>query len=117
MATELRVPGKLWTVNAERRMHWAKRSRLTRDMRTAGWAMALAYKVPRLQKAQVTVIPHQSKRGPVADSHAFYPAVKACIDGLVDAKVIPNDTQEHLELIVKANVRDDWEGLEVVICG
>lgn len=116
-ATTLRVPGKLWTVNAERRMHWSRRARLTKEMREAGWGIALAYKAPRLSKALVTVTPHQSKRGPLADSHAFYPAVKACVDGLVDARVIPNDTQDCLELVVKPNVRDEWEGLEVEIRG
>ncbi len=114
---ELRVPGKLWTINSERRMHWAKRATLTKNMRMAGWAMALAYQIPRYETAHLVVTPHQSKRGPIADSHAFYPAVKAMVDGLVDAKIVPNDTQEYVKLDVRPNVRDGWEGLEVEIHG
>ena len=64
---ELRVPGKLWTVNSERRMHWAKRATLTKDMRMAGWAMALAYQVPRYETAHL--LHHPDPEGPLNWMH------------------------------------------------
>jgi hypothetical protein len=58
-------------------------------------------------------------RHPVADTGACYPAVKAAIDGLVDAGVLPGDTGTHVPSITfLAPIRvgkDQQESLTLVV--
>lgn len=58
-------------------------------------------------------------RAPIADTGACFPAVKAAIDGLVDAGVLPGDTGLHLSSITfLAPVRvgkDQVETLTLVV--
>src|SRR6185437_12739208 len=70
--------------------------RLTKDLReTAGWAARVA-KVPPLQRAHVRA-EYQPPDNRRRDPANFYPSFKACIDGLVDVKVLPDDDAAHLD--------------------
>ena len=96
----LLFPCTLWTVNAERRMHWGKRAGLVRPMREAARVEALKAQIPRLQRLGVTATPRQA-RGRLADVAGPYPAVKAAVDGLVDAGILPDDSPEFLASLVQ----------------
>jgi hypothetical protein len=85
-----------WTANAERRWHHHKRAQVVRDAR-ARWAWhALAAGIPRLDRIQIDARPMAKDRRWRPDVAACYPAVKAAIDGLVDARVIPDDDDRHV---------------------
>ena len=85
-----------WTANAERRWHYHKRAQMVRDAR-ARWAWhALAARVPRLDRIRVEAQPMSKDRRWRPDVAACYPSVKAAIDGLVDARVIPDDDDRHV---------------------
>ena len=92
------APGKMLTINAERRMHWAKRSAIVVSWRRAGWIEALAAKVPSFDTAEIDAYPAQSA-GVLADPGAHAPVVKALVDGLVDAKVLPDDSPSYLRAL------------------
>ena len=80
-----------WTANAERRWHHYKRAQVVRDAR-ARWAWhALAARIPRLERVTIEARPLSKDRRWRPDVAACYPAVKAAIDGLVDARVIEDD--------------------------
>jgi NAD(P)-dependent dehydrogenase (short-subunit alcohol dehydrogenase family) len=77
-----------WTLNAERRDHWTQTRAQTAEWReTFGW---LAIKGRhRFTSCHVVVVTRM--RAPVQDTGNAYGAAKAAIDGLVDAKVLPDD--------------------------
>jgi hypothetical protein len=87
-----------WTMNRERRgdQHWSQTRLRTAEWRKAFWALGIQQR-RRFERASITV--EVFMRAPVADTGACYPAVKAAIDGLVDAGVLPGDTGQHLPSI------------------
>lgn len=64
------------------------------EWRTSFWALAKEAKVPPLTTVEIVVQCGMSGR--VQDIGNCYVSVKAAIDGLVQAKVIPDDVGEHL---------------------
>jgi hypothetical protein len=52
--------------------------------------------VPALDPMAVTAIPVLANGRSRPDTGARFPAIKATVDGLVDAGVIPNDTPDHV---------------------
>lgn len=86
-----------WTLNAERRLDFHVHGRMTSEWRTAfGW-LARQQKIPRLGRVAISANP--SMRPPLADTGNCYGAVKAAIDGLVDAGVLRGDGPEIVALI------------------
>lgn len=88
------------TVNRLVNMHrqqWAKRTRAER----VAWALlAEHHDVPAMQRADIVATPlHRDRRSP-QDPAACAPAVKAAIDGLVDAGVLPDDTGDHVASVL-----------------
>lgn len=91
----IELPAGLTLLNANERMHWAPKSAITREIRRTAWALAKQAGVPALKRAHVDVEyrpPDRRRR----DVHNLYPSAKACVDGLVDAGVLPDDNDEHL---------------------
>jgi crossover junction endodeoxyribonuclease RusA len=87
-----------WTTNAERRGSRFERAANVRLWREAVWGLALEAKVGRHQRVRLTVaLRLRGKRS--MDIDACAPSLKAAIDGLVDARVIPDDGQGHIEAI------------------
>jgi crossover junction endodeoxyribonuclease RusA len=91
------APARMLTMNAERTIHWAARAAIVKLWRTAGWAEALAAHLPRLQTAEIDAYP--SQKGVLADVGAHAPVVKALVDGLVDAHVLPDDSPAYLRAL------------------
>lgn len=90
-----------WTTNAERTWNPYARSRTVREWREAFCVLALEAKLPRPLTAPVVVtcmpVLRDHRR---QDVGACYPAVKAAIDGLVDAGVLVEDNPDHVASIV-----------------
>jgi crossover junction endodeoxyribonuclease RusA len=98
----LKYEARPWTVNSERaggaRGIGGPRARadLTREWRTAFWALCLEQKIPPLQHVHIEALQVcRDKRMP--DIGACYPAAKAAIDGLVDAGVIVDDNGQWVQ--------------------
>jgi hypothetical protein len=73
------VDGRPWTLNDERR---AVRLR---------WTDVVRRRAPGLRMNKVHIVCDFKMRHPLPDAGNNYPAVKAAIDGLVDARLIPHD--------------------------
>lgn len=86
------------TLNAERRGNRHQRADVVRTWRHAFWALAIQSKVGRLERITITVDVYLKGRRAI-DIDACTPALKAAIDGLVDARVIPDDGHGHIESI------------------
>ena len=80
-------------LTANQRLHHHARAELTRNwrLRTA----ILARRLPNLPHAHVTYWIHATtnRRRDVAN---YYPTVKACLDGIVDAGVLVDDSDRYV---------------------
>lgn len=98
MTWTLTYHARPWTTNAERRGNHFQRAVNVRTWREAFWALAHEAKVGRHQRIKLTVALQLRGRRSM-DIDACAPATKAAIDGLVDARVIPDDGHGHIESI------------------
>ena len=80
-----------WTTNSERTWHFQKRAARVRETRERFFWLAKEAKIPQLPKIDVAAVPLVKNRRSMQDVGACFPTVKAAIDGLVDAGVIPDD--------------------------
>lgn len=87
---------KPWTANAERTFHYHKRAKLVRECRERFHWLAIAAQIPPLDQISVEVWPLSASKRTRQDVAAVFPTVKAAIDGIVDAGVIPDDSAKHL---------------------
>ncbi|MFI2620454.1 hypothetical protein [Streptomyces sp. NPDC018584] len=92
----LELPAETTLINANDRMHPAKRARFVKVIRQAAWAMARHHKMPALQRAHIFYVIHPDTRGRRRDPGNWSPSAKAAVDGLVDAGVLPDDNHHHL---------------------
>jgi hypothetical protein len=84
------------TVNKARRLSPFEWASYIRHERSAWRLLTLRAKVPHVDRARVLVTPlHRDARSP-QDVAACAPAVKAAIDGIVDAGVLDDDDAGHL---------------------
>ena len=93
----LYLPSGLELLNAnDRDGHWARRKRITRILReTTGWVARIEH-VPPLERAHVLAVyepPDLRRRDPAN----LQPSFKACVDGLVDVGVLPDDAAAYLD--------------------
>lgn len=99
MSWVLEYQARPLTLNAERAGHWRAHRAATAEWREAFAWLARAQHLPRLCRIQVTATPVLAdRRG--QDVGACFPSVKAAIDGLVDAGVVPDDTPAHVARLI-----------------
>ena len=78
-------------INANTREHWAVKAAKVRNWRAAAAHHAMAALVPPMTRLEVVAQPRwASKRR--HDNGNIAPTVKACVDGLVDAGVLVDDS-------------------------
>lgn len=107
---------KPWTANAERRWHYHKRAQMVSSTRERFFYLAKQAGIPQLEACTITAVPAARNRRSLPDVAACYPTVKAAIDGIVDAGVIPDDDPEHLQaLTFLPTMIDGWDGLRIHI--
>jgi len=83
-------------ISLNQRAHWANVHRQTQALRGRGMVAAQAVHGPHLRKAALTVsviYPRTTRR---RDVHNLMGTVKPLLDGMVDARVIPDDNDDHL---------------------
>jgi len=94
---EVEAPdGRIWGAN-DGRPHWAETARRRREWRYLGWVHARHARLPRMGAAELHVTVHL-RNWRRADAHNYPggPTLKGLIDGLVDAKVVPDDCEPYL---------------------
>ena len=91
----LELPPGLELLSLNKRYHWAARARLNAAWKKAAWVTALQDKVPHLDRVTITAEyqpPDLRRRDP--DNASL--ALKACIDGLVAARVLDGDDSRYV---------------------
>lgn len=92
----IELPAGMELLNANQRHSWRHKARVTKVLReTAGWAARIA-KVPRLERVRIAVEYQPPKLSRSRDGGNWAPSGKACIDGLRDAGVLPEDHSLHV---------------------
>lgn len=94
----LEYPKRPWTTNYERSKNRWVRANLTKEWRGAFCLLAKQQRIPKLKAIEIDVEVYQ-KGGVLQDVASCNPAVKAAVDGLVDAGVIDDDSPEFLKSI------------------
>jgi len=90
------LPAGLKVLSLNDRIHWGERDRRNRSIKKAAWAMAINQHVPHLDRARI-VVEYQPRPGVQApDPDNIAPSGKAAIDGLVAARVLPEDNPAHV---------------------
>ena len=105
-----------WTTNAERAGNRWERATLTKEWRLGFQLLAKYEKIPPMAWISVTVEPHQ-KGGRLQDVGACNPSVKAAIDGIVDAGVLPDDSSQYVKSLIFLPPRNDKNSLVLYIRG
>lgn len=86
-------------MNAYRKLHYHDRRKYDAGVRDAfGW-LARQAAIPALEAVIVTAVPVLRTARSMPDVGACFPAVKAGIDGLVDAGVVPDDKPAYLRAL------------------
>jgi hypothetical protein len=113
MTQVLLLDGRAPTVNqVYGKLHRYTRSLLVQQWRNKAAEGASAW--PSYRQVRIEALCHQQDRRWTADVGACMPAVKACVDGFVDAGVLADDGPDIVtELRFLAPVVDGWDGLEV----
>ena len=112
----LELNQKPWTTNTERSTNRYKIGGFTSQWRGAFAWLAKSQKIPPMKWIEVTAEPHQ-KFGRLQDIGACNPAVKAAIDGLVDAGVLPDDSSEYMQRLTFLPPQRDKDSLVLIIRG
>jgi hypothetical protein len=105
---ELRYEGQPWTLNEERGRggkkggrssgHWSSYAADKAQWRRDFMILAKQAKIPPCHAIHVMVYQFCADNR-MPDPGNIFPAIKAAIDGLVDAKVIPKDTRQYVKFI------------------
>lgn len=105
-------PKRGWSLNAERTWHYHKRNNEVRKWREFFKEEALTQRIPRLKLISIEVFSTFGTRA-LQDPGNNMPAVKAAVDGLTDAGIIPDDIPEHV-LYIKFNAPTYQKGYDSV---
>lgn len=106
------LPLGLPLINANDREHWTKRANATATIRSITRGQAKG--IPRLKQAKIRAIyrtPDNRRR----DIGNWFPALKAAIDGLVDASVLRDDSDKYLVSIEMIHERNAVRGGQLVL--
>lgn len=90
------------TNNAMIRKHWSQRNGVTQEIKDAFWGLALEHgnRAPRFPGRVLITVVMTGQRKPLPDTEASGLAAKAAIDGIVKARVIPNDTPQYVGAVL-----------------
>lgn len=89
----INLPWKSPPLSLNQRMHWAVKSRLTKEVRLI--AKVKARGIPDLERCSVELVWFVADRRR-RDTDNPVLTLKALCDGLVDAEVVPDDTPEFM---------------------
>lgn len=103
------------SLNQERSAHFAARIKDTKWWREGFADAAIMARIPRLEACNIVVEPVLENRR-WQDTGACFPSAKAAIDGLIDARVIDDDTPDIVPSITfKRPILGPEPGLRLTI--
>ena len=108
--------GRPMSLNQERTMNFYTVGKVTKTWREAAYWLAKEAKIPRLNRARFVAIPLHATAASPQDAGNCLPAVKAMIDGLVQAQILEDDGPAFVTSIeLRAPIVCGEDGLELVV--
>lgn len=98
MMWEIDLPYKRPPLSLNDRMHWAQKNRITKELRML--AKVKARGIPDLETCHVELVWYVNDKRR-RDTINPMLTLKALVDGLVDAEVIPDDSHEYVQTQVR----------------
>jgi crossover junction endodeoxyribonuclease RusA len=92
----LEMPAGMKLLNANQRPHWAAKGRIVAALRLAAFACAKNAHIPPLKQVRIVVEYQPPRKIRKRDGGNWAPTGKALIDGIRDAKIIPDDDSGHV---------------------
>ncbi|HAP90834.1 MAG TPA: hypothetical protein DCR15_14380 [Arthrobacter bacterium] len=94
MTTTITIPAPCAWLNSNDRRHRMAEAKLVKEWRESAWA-ACQNHGPLNWPVTITAHVWKPKNGRY-DPGNLYPTAKACVDGLVDAGLLPDDDHKHV---------------------
>lgn len=113
----LEFDSRPWTTNSERRGNRWVRASLTKEWRTAFHWLCAEQRMPPLAWCHITAEPWLASRRGMQDTGACSPAVKAAIDGLVDAGLLQDDSPKFVRQLTFVAPQIGRDALVLIIEG
>jgi crossover junction endodeoxyribonuclease RusA len=92
----IEMPAGMKLLNANQRPHWAAKGRIVAALRLAGFACAKNAHIPPLSLVRIVVEYQPPRKIRTRDGGNWAPTGKALIDGIRDAKILPDDDSSHV---------------------
>jgi crossover junction endodeoxyribonuclease RusA len=111
---ELVFPWPTPPLSANHRMHWSRRAALTKQIRSTTYLLAMHEHIPSMGRVSVELewfVKDRRRR----DSDNTYPTFKACCDGIVDAKIVPDDIPRYMDKLAPKITNDPYTKPRVVL--
>jgi len=111
------IKGMREWITSNQRLFWRVRSDRTKAWRSLACARAKEMGLPPMEQARIVAeFRFSDKRR--RDPANWYPTVKACVDGLVDAGMFPDDNAHHVlgpDMRLGPVVNRGWQGIHPLI--
>lgn len=91
----IRLPYSTPPLTLNGRQHWATKARGVREVRGTVATLAKVLHIPACQRIHIELhyVPRDGRR---RDQDNLVATLKPCIDGLVDAGIVPDDSPEYV---------------------
>jgi crossover junction endodeoxyribonuclease RusA len=91
----IRLPYSTPPLTLNGRQHWATKARAVKEVRSTTATLARVLRIPACERIHVTLhyIPRDGRR---RDQDNIVATLKPCIDGLVDAGIVPDDSPDYV---------------------
>lgn len=95
----LQLPGTIEPLTSNQREHWRPKAKRVAHVRAVTALLATQARIPRLARARIELhyAPPDRRR---RDAQNLVPTLKPIEDGIVDARVLPDDTAEYLDPVM-----------------
>lgn len=90
------LPAGSALLNANQRLHWAEKGKRTRQIRGDAFWLAKVADIPPLDRVRVVVEYRPALKSRRRDAANWAPSAKACLDGMTDAGIWPDDNSAHV---------------------
>jgi len=111
----IRYDERPWTLNKERTLHHMARAKLVKEWRNAFCEAAQNAMMPHMTKVEIVAQPYVLNGRYAQDTGNCFPAVKAAVDGLVDAGVLIDDNANIVVKLTFLAPIQGSDGLEISI--
>ena len=91
----IRLPYTTPPLSLNSRMHWATKANVTSGLRVGTAILAVDGRIPPCDRIRVTLI-YVPRDKRTRDRDNLVATLKPCIDGLVDAGIVPDDSPEYV---------------------